>query len=74
MTDLKDQYEQFFPFQMMEIELTRPIPALKFDAHYQRAWVLGRLRYRADWQFHSGIGYKKPQPSPVWRASLDETA
>lgn len=33
----------FFPARMMEIELTKPLPAICRDEQHQRAWVLARL-------------------------------
>jgi polysaccharide pyruvyl transferase WcaK-like protein/GT2 family glycosyltransferase len=33
----------FSPAQMLEVELTEPLPAVSYDAQHGRAWVLGRL-------------------------------
>jgi GT2 family glycosyltransferase len=33
----------FSPIRMMEVELTRPLPAVRYDGQHRRAWVLGRL-------------------------------
>ena len=33
----------FSPAQMMEVELTQPLPAVSYDGEHRRAWVLARL-------------------------------
>jgi O-antigen biosynthesis protein len=33
----------FSPARMMDVELTRPLPAVSYDGRHKRAWVLGRL-------------------------------
>jgi glycosyltransferase involved in cell wall biosynthesis len=33
----------FTPVRIMEIELTRPLPAVHYNSQYPRLWVLGRL-------------------------------
>jgi glycosyltransferase involved in cell wall biosynthesis len=35
--------EEFSPALMMDVELTRALPAIGFDGLHKRAWVLGRL-------------------------------
>lgn len=35
--------EGFFPVQMMDVELTEPLSAVRNDGRYRRMWVLGRL-------------------------------
>ena len=35
--------EWFSPVQMMDVELTEPLPAVPYDGQHQRVWVLGRL-------------------------------
>jgi glycosyltransferase involved in cell wall biosynthesis len=35
--------EGFSPARMMDVELTEPLPAVSYDGHHRRAWVLGRL-------------------------------
>jgi O-antigen biosynthesis protein len=35
--------ELSFPVRMMEVELTEPLPAVRYDGQHRRAWVLGRL-------------------------------
>jgi polysaccharide pyruvyl transferase WcaK-like protein/glycosyltransferase involved in cell wall biosynthesis len=34
---------RFSPAQMLEVELTEPLPAVSYDAQHRRAWVLARL-------------------------------
>ena len=34
---------RYSPVQMMEIELTEPLPAVRYDGQHRRAWVLARL-------------------------------
>jgi O-antigen biosynthesis protein len=33
----------FSPARMMEVELTEPLPTVKYDGQHQRLWVLGRV-------------------------------
>ena len=33
----------FSPARLMDVELTRPLPAVRFDGRHHRLWVLGRL-------------------------------
>jgi GT2 family glycosyltransferase len=35
--------DPFFPARMVEVELTRPLPAVSYDDKQRRLWVLGRL-------------------------------
>jgi O-antigen biosynthesis protein len=35
--------KEFSPLQMIEVELTEPLPAVVSDRRHQRVWVLGRL-------------------------------
>jgi O-antigen biosynthesis protein len=35
--------EWFSPVRVMDVELTEPLPAVRYDGHHRRAWVLGRL-------------------------------
>ena len=36
-------FEDFSPVQMLDLELTEPLPTLAYDGQYKRVWVLGRL-------------------------------
>ena len=38
-----DASDGFSPALMMDVELTRPLPAVGHDGRHRRAWVLGRL-------------------------------
>lgn len=38
-----DPGAEFSPAWMMEVELTEPLPAVRYDGQHRRAWVLGRL-------------------------------
>ncbi len=37
----------FSPALMLEVELTKPLPAVSYDGQHRRAWVLGRLHGEA---------------------------
>jgi GT2 family glycosyltransferase len=38
-----NESDGFSPALMMEVELTRPLPAVSYDGRHRRAWVLARL-------------------------------
>jgi len=38
-----DARKEFSPIRMMDVELTGPLPAVRYDGHCRRIWVLGRL-------------------------------